>query len=77
MKKSLSLIVFAAVILLILFFVSAGKKVPLIPDDIFHKNVMTNDACLVCHGPGQDSPLKATHPPKEQCLVCHKWEKGR
>jgi hypothetical protein len=27
--------------------------------------------CLDCHGP-QAVPLSAKHPPKEQCLICHK-----
>jgi cytochrome c553 len=27
--------------------------------------------CLACHGP-QAVPLSAKHPPKEQCLICHK-----
>ncbi len=71
-KKSLPLIIFAAVVLLILFFISTGKKVPLIPDDALHRNAKNNEECLVCHGPGRGSPLNAAHPPKEQCLVCHK-----
>jgi len=27
--------------------------------------------CAVCHG-SQSIPLSKTHPPKEQCLLCHK-----
>jgi hypothetical protein len=75
-KKNLSLIVFTCVVLLILFLISTSKKVPLIPDDILHKNARSNEACLVCHGPGQNAPLKAKHPPKEQCLICHKQKKS-
>ena len=27
--------------------------------------------CVACHNP-QASPLPKKHPPKEQCLICHK-----
>jgi hypothetical protein len=27
--------------------------------------------CLACHG-AQGKPLPKGHPPKEQCLICHK-----
>jgi hypothetical protein len=35
----------------------------------------TNDSCAACHGPGKRSPLKSSHPPKEDCLLCHKMKK--
>ena len=71
MGKNLSFLVFAAAILLLLFFLSVNKKSPVIPADDFHKNSTTNAACGECHAPGKRAPLKATHPPKEQCLICH------
>ncbi len=64
--------VFAAAILLVLFFLSSGKKAPLIPGDALHQNATTNEACGECHAPGKPAPLKENHPPKEQCLICHK-----
>jgi hypothetical protein len=27
--------------------------------------------CITCHNP-HDTPLPKKHPPKEQCLICHK-----
>lgn len=72
MKKNILLIAAAAAILLFLFYLSTGKKVPLIPGDDLHRAVTTNEACVECHAPGKRSPLKATHPPKEQCIICHK-----
>jgi hypothetical protein len=72
MKKNAAFLAAAAAILLALFFLSSGKKAPLIPADGLHQNVTTNAACGECHAPGKRAPLKATHPPKEQCLICHK-----
>ncbi len=77
MKKSLSLIIFVCSVLLILFFISSGEKIPPVPDDDLHRNIGNNGACLECHGPGRRSPLKAAHPPMEQCLICHKQKKSR
>lgn len=72
MKKNTLFIAAAAAILLLLFVLSQGKKAPLIPVDDFHKVITTNEACAECHGPGKRAPLKESHPPKEQCLICHK-----
>ncbi len=77
MKQSLFLLLAAVAVLLLLFFVSStGKKPPSIPQDAAHQGVLTQEGCLLCHGPGKTSPLKDSHPPKEQCLVCHKAKKG-
>jgi hypothetical protein len=58
--------------LLLLFFLSSNKKVPPVPADALHSGITTEAGCAACHGPGKQAPLKPTHPPKEQCLVCHK-----
>jgi len=70
------IIVAAAIILLLLFLSTSGKKPPLIPLDRLHAELKTNEACLPCHAPGMRAPLKDTHPPKEQCFICHKPGKG-
>ena len=75
MKNIFSFIIFAAVVLVSLFFVSSGKKPPLIPNDERHKIITTEAACAECHAPGKAAPLKLSHPPKEQCLICHKMKK--
>jgi hypothetical protein len=72
MKKNTLFIAVAAVVLLFLFYLSTVKKVPRIPADELHRPATTNEACAECHAPGKRSPLKATHPPKEQCIICHK-----
>ncbi|HUI67338.1 MAG TPA: hypothetical protein VL087_03930 [Nitrospirota bacterium] len=72
MKNTLTFIAFALAVLLFLFFLYSSKKAPLIPSDDLHRNVTTNAACAECHSPGKQAPLKRNHPPKEQCLTCHK-----
>jgi cytochrome c553 len=72
MKNNTTLIVLALAILAFLFFLSSGKKAPMLPGDEAHKQVQSNSLCMTCHGPGNRSPLKPSHPPKEQCLLCHK-----
>jgi hypothetical protein len=75
MKKNWSLIAGALAVLLLLYFLSSsGKKPPIIPADAVHTGLATNESCAPCHAPGKQSPLKETHPPKEQCVVCHKAE---
>lgn len=76
MKSTWSLIAAAMVIIAVLVILSStGKKAPFIPSDDFHKNITTLEGCVSCHAPGKQAPLKASHPPKEQCLVCHKIAK--
>jgi hypothetical protein len=75
MKSAWFLVAVAAGVLIFLLFLSSGNKVPAVPQDDLHKNATTDASCIVCHSPGRQAPLKATHPPKEQCLICHKMKK--
>ena len=49
-----------------------------LPHDQNHQRFMTMDkkeaelVCATCHGPGQQVPLSASHPPPYRCLFCHK-----
>lgn len=72
MKNTIGIAVFILVVLLLLFLLSSSKKVPPIPSDVLHSGITTDAGCVACHGPAKQAPLKPTHPPKEQCLVCHK-----
>jgi len=77
MKNAWSLIIIAVAIILLLFFLSgAGKKPPRIPFDSLHADLRTSESCLPCHAKGKSAPLRDMHPPKEQCVVCHKPRKG-
>ncbi len=74
-----------AVVLLVLALViigtrdEKGKPVPLDDrHDSFYKamekganRIDVEKGCVVCHNP-QDNPLPKKHPPKEECLICHK-----
>ncbi len=73
MKSTLSLIFAAGAIVAVLLFISStGKKAPSIPLDKIHHTIMIQESCVTCHAPGKQAPLKDTHPPKEQCFICHK-----
>ena len=72
MKNNRSLIAAALFLLSFLFYLSSRNAVPPIPADALHNGAVTNDSCNPCHGPGMQAPLKPGHPPKEQCLTCHK-----
>ncbi len=72
MKKNMVFLVIASSVLLILFFLSSRNKVPFIPADDLHRSIVTAADCGECHAFGKRAPLKETHPPKEQCLICHK-----
>jgi hypothetical protein len=74
MKKNLILLIFILAVLAVLFFLSSRKQAPLIPTDVSHQHIVNNEACIECHGPGKKAPLKSSHPPKEQCLICHKYK---
>jgi hypothetical protein len=76
MKSTWSLILAAGAIVAVLFFISStGKKVPPVPIDAIHRAITMQERCVACHAPGKQAPLKDTHPPKEQCLTCHKISK--
>lgn len=54
-----------------LFTLSEKEFAPL-PGDAVHADLTKNSSCTNCHGEGGESPLSDKHPPKEQCLTCHK-----
>ncbi len=77
MKNTLIFVAFVLVVLGMLFAIS-GKRVPppLIPDDVIHETVNDVSACMNCHGPGKSAAMKKAHPPKFECLKCHKARKS-
>jgi hypothetical protein len=76
-------IAFIGALIFILFLVNnGGGKAPNIPNDERHRTVLDALAkgkekevvelvCATCHNPVK-FPLSKGHPPKEQCLICHK-----
>ncbi len=72
MRKTMSFVIFVVVVLAFLFYLSQTKKAPFMPSDALHAGLTSEKACAECHGPGKNSPLLPGHPPKEQCLICHR-----
>jgi hypothetical protein len=75
MKNNMVFLAGAAAVLIVLLFLSSGRKIPPIPVDDLHRNITADSVCRECHAPGKGAPLKDSHPPKEQCLVCHKTKR--
>lgn len=73
-KNTAIFVLFVIAVLGVLFAVS-GKRSPRIPGDSIHAVISGEAACLECHGPGKYAQRKETHPPKDQCLVCHKTKR--
>jgi mono/diheme cytochrome c family protein len=76
MKHIAIFLVFVALIVGLLFTLS-GNKSPRIPNDEYHVVFDAEEVCRGCHGPEGDAPRKETHPPKDQCLECHKVKDNR
>ena len=73
MKGTLVFLVFVIAVLAFLSMIS-GRRVPppFIPQDNQHVVLHDPKACLECHGPDKMAPLKERHPPKRECMKCHK-----
>jgi len=67
-------IIFALFIVLVVsgLFMISGTRSPQIPNNAYHREAGTEQACLSCHGPGMERARKEGHPPKDQCFICHK-----
>ena len=75
MKKNFIFIIILILIVVLLHTFSRKEIIP-IPSDSSHENITDNKVCLDCHGKDKENPLKKEHPPKEQCLICHKYKKA-
>jgi hypothetical protein len=86
-KRDLLAIVAVVAVLVVLFMSTArhkGKRVPV--DDkhrVFYEaiekgsdRIEVERGCIPCHN-SQAIPLPKKHPPKEQCLICHKLHDGK
>ena len=86
-KRGLITIAVVAVALAALILSTGRKKVIPVPMDDKHRpfyetmekggdRVKEEKKCTSCHNP-QTIPLTRRHPPKEQCLICHKLHRPR
>ena len=81
-RRDLVTIVIVGVALAVLILSTIQKKGKPVPSDNRHRpfyeameksnnRIEVEKGCITCHSP-QDVPLPKKHPPKEQCLICHK-----
>ncbi len=81
-KRDLLTITVIVVVFAILIVITAREKGKPVPFDDKHRafyeaikkgadRVDVEKRCIACHNP-QAIPLPKRHPPKEQCLICHK-----
>jgi hypothetical protein len=76
MRNTIIFIVFVLAVVGLLFAIS-GDRSPRIPEDDMHAGLTEQASCLECHAPGKEAALSPAHPPKDQCLLCHKRKRGR
>ncbi len=87
MKRDLLAVAAAAVVIVALIMVATREKAEPVPADDKHRafyeatekgggRVEVERACIKCHN-SQTIPLPKKHPPKEQCLICHKLSKTK
>jgi hypothetical protein len=74
MKKFGLFAVFVVLVIGFLLSISSTKYSD-IPDDADHAGITDAEACMKCHGPDKKDALKDTHPPKYECMKCHKRTK--
>jgi hypothetical protein len=71
MRNTLWFVIFMLVVIGVLFSLSS-KKYPPLPRDKVHAAITDTTVCFECHGPGKNYPQKPSHPPKFECMKCHK-----
>jgi hypothetical protein len=73
-KKTLAFGVGIVLLVIALTIVSRSTQPPRLPADNDHRGLSSNASCRPCHGEGSPSPLKPGHPPKDDCVHCHRAE---
>lgn len=76
MKNTLIFIAFVLVVLGLLFAIS-GSRAPQIQRDAIHNGLSSDAPCMECHGIGMPNARKPGHPPKDECLKCHRFKRVR
>ncbi len=86
-KRDLLAIAAAAAVIIVLIMVTGREKAKPVPVDQKHRpfyeamekggdRIEVERGCIRCHN-SQAIPLPKKHPPKEQCLICHKLNKTK
>ncbi len=72
MKKSTYLFIAFGILVIIILNILPSQEIPSPPANETHKEYVSDDACLDCHGPGTDNPMAKKHPHEpENCKRCH------
>ncbi len=69
-----NLVFFGGALLMVgsLTFLAGARKTRYVPQDEHHPRPLAVALCRDCHAPGKMAPQLAKHPPKEQCMLCHR-----
>ena len=81
-KRNLFAILVIAAVIIVLILSITREKTKSVPFDVKHQAFYeamkkgkdrseVEKGCITCHNPPA-TPLPKKHPPKEQCLICHK-----
>ena len=73
-KLQKNLVFYGGALLMVgtLAFLSGKREKRYVPEDGNHPRPLVVAQCRDCHAPGKVAPQTAKHPPKEQCMLCHR-----
>jgi len=73
-KLHKSLIFFGGILLMVgsLALLAGPRTKRYVPEDENHPRPLVVTTCRDCHAPGKMAPQPPDHPPKEQCMLCHR-----
>jgi len=75
-KNTAIFLVFVGLVVAFLWSIS-GERSNRIPDNDTHKGLDKPAQCLECHGPDKAMARTAKHPPKDECMLCHKRKRTK
>jgi len=73
-KLQKNLVFYGGALLMVgtLAFLSGTREKRYVPEDENHPRPLAVALCRDCHAPGKMAPQPDAHPPKEQCMLCHR-----
>jgi hypothetical protein len=73
-KLQKNLVFYGGALLMVgtLTLLAGARKTRYVPLDEHHPRPLVVTQCRDCHAPGRMAPQSAKHPPKEQCMLCHR-----